>query len=65
MLFALIFLGSTEYIWADNPSFYLFWCVFGIGSASLRISKRQLDDRVLYYEDTRDVDYSAIDIEIK
>ncbi|MBQ8529452.1 MAG: hypothetical protein IJ459_06925 [Clostridia bacterium] len=65
VIFALIFLGSTEYIWADNPSFYLFWCVFGIGSASLRISKRQLDDRVLYYEDTRDVDYSAIDIEIK
>ena len=64
-LFALIFLGSTEYIWADNPSFYLFWCVFGIGSAALRISKRQLDDRVLYYEDTRDVDYSAIDIEIR
>lgn len=64
-VFSLIFLGSTEYIWSDNPSFYLFWCVFGIGSAALRLSKRQLDDRVLYYEDARDADYSAIDIEIR
>ena len=64
LCFALIGYGATEYIFADSPSFYLFWCVFGIGSAVLRVAKRELDDRTQYYEDTRDTDYSAIDIDI-
>jgi hypothetical protein len=61
---ALIAYGATEYIWTDGPSIYLFCVVFGIGSAMLRMAKKEVDDRTLYYEDTRDVDYSAIDIEI-
>ena len=63
--FALLSYGATEYIWFDMPSFYLFFCVFGIGSATLRVAKRDVDDRILYYEDTRAVDYSALDIEIR
>ena len=63
--FGLIFYGSLTYIWADMPSFYLFWLVFGMGSASLRIAKKESDDRILYYEDARRSDYSAIDVEIR
>jgi hypothetical protein len=63
--FGLVFYGSLNYIWADMPSFYLFWLVFGMGSASLRIAKKESDDRILYYEDARRSDYSAIDVEIK
>ena len=64
MVVALVAYGSTEYIWNNGPSFFLFWCIFGMGSAMLRIAKKEVDDRTLYYEDARDVDYSAIDIEI-
>ena len=64
-LFALICYGATEYIWAEESVFYLFFAVFGIGSATLRIAKKEVDDKVLYYDDTRDVDSSAIDIEIR
>ena len=63
--FALICYGATEYIFANSPSFYLFWCVFGIGSAALRVAKKEIDDRTQYYEDTRDTDYSAIDIDLR
>jgi hypothetical protein len=62
---ALIFYGSMNYIWGSCASFYLFWLVFGIGSASLRIAKQESDDRILYYEDARASDYSAIDVEIR
>lgn len=64
-LFALVAFGTTEYIWADESIFYLFFAVFGIGSATLRVAKKEVDDKVLYYDDTRAVDSSAIDIEIR
>lgn len=63
--FSLLVMGSMEYIWSYLPSFYLFWCIFGVGSASLRVARRETDDRILYYEDTRTSDYSAIDVEIR
>ena len=60
----LIAYGSFNYIWSDPSSYYLFWCVFGIGSAALRVAKKENDDRMLYYEDTRASYSSAIDINI-
>lgn len=63
-LLCLVSVGAYNYLWEYLPSFYLFFCVFGIESASLRIAKRENDDRVLYYEDTRTPDRSQIDIEI-
>jgi hypothetical protein len=63
-LLCLVSVGAYNYLWEYMPSFYLFFCVFGIESASLRIAKRENDDRVLYYEDTRTPDRSQIDIEI-
>lgn len=43
-LFALLVFGMTDYIWYSSSIYYLFWVVFGIGSATLRISKREYDD---------------------
>lgn len=63
-LLSLVCFGATEYIWSSGASFYLFFCVFGIGSAVLRFAKKEVDDRTLYYEDARDADYSAIDIHL-
>lgn len=64
-LVGLVFYGSMNYVWGSSTSFYLFWLIFGVASASLRIAKQESDDRILYYEDTRASDYSAIDVEIR
>lgn len=63
-IFVLVTLGATTYIWQDMSLYYLFWCVFGIGSAALRISKQQSDDRTLYYQIDRDVDNFDISVNI-
>lgn len=63
-LFSLIAFGMVNYIWSDSSAYYLFWCIFGIGSATLRVAKNDYDDRVVYYEETSDFDSSVIDIEI-
>lgn len=63
-LFSLIAFGMVNYIWSDISAYYLFWCIFGIGSATLRVAKNDYDDRVIYYEETSDFDSSVIDIEI-
>ncbi len=62
---ALIALGAFNYLWADTSMYFLFWCLFGVGSATLRVSKSEHDDRVAYYSDGRSADASDIDIEIR
>ena len=59
-----IFAGAFSYIWSYAPSAYIFWCTFGLGSATLRIARQENDDRILYYEDTRTPDRSEISIDI-
>ena len=63
-LFCLMAFGIVNYIWSDVSAYYLFWCIVGMGSATLRIAKREYDDKVLYYEESSDSDSSVIDIEI-
>lgn len=46
-LFTLLFFGMTDYIWYNSTMFVLFWAVFGIGSATLRISKKEYDDSLV------------------
>ena len=61
-LFALLIFGMTDYIWFAPPMFYLFFVLFGMGSASLRIAKEEADDRLNYHGDARRYDASVIDI---
>lgn len=63
-MFALIAFSMVNYIWSDSSAYYLFWCIFGIGSATLRVAKKDYDDKVVYYEETCDFDSSVIDVEI-
>lgn len=63
-LFSFFAFGMVNYIWSDISAYYLFWCVLGIGSATLRVAKKDYDDTVLYYEESSAVDSSVIDIEI-
>ena len=57
--------GTFNYIWADMTMYYLFWCVFGLGSAVLRVAKSEFDDRVAYFSDGSAEDSSSIDISIR
>ena len=61
----LMIYGVFNYVWADMTMYYLFWCVFGLGSAVLRISKQEFDDRVAYFSDGSAEDSSSIDITIR
>lgn len=65
MTYVLVSIGMTEYFWADTTVYYLFWCIFGIGSAALRISKREHDDRVIYYGDLMSVDSSVMNVKLR
>ena len=64
-VFSLLCYGAADYIFSDVSMFYLFWCVFGLGSAALRVSKKEHDDRVLYFEDTRRTYSSSVSVSIK
>ena len=64
-IFSFLCYGATDYIWSDLSMFYLFWCIFGLGSATLRVAKKEHDDRVLYFEDTRRPYSSSIGINIR
>lgn len=63
-LFSLLAFGMVNYIWSEPSAYYLFWCIFGIGSAALRFAKNDYRDRVVYYEESSAYDSSVIDIEI-
>ena len=57
--------GAFNYIWADMTMYYLFWCIFGLGSAALRVAKSEFDDRIAYFSDGSTEDASSIDISIR
>ena len=61
----LMVYGAFNYIWADMTMYYLFWCVFGLGSATFRVAKQEFDDRVAYFSDGSAEDSSSIDISIR
>lgn len=61
----LMVYGLFTSLWSDMTMYYLFWCVFGLGSGALRVSKQEFDDRVAYFSDGADVDASSIDISIR
>lgn len=60
--FALVAFGAFFNIFADISIFYLFFATVAISTASLRISKRDHDDRLGYYGDQRSSDSSAVDV---
>ena len=61
----LLAFGAVNYLWSDLHLNFLFWCVFGIGGASLRVAKREQDDRIGYFADGRSLESSSIDVDIE
>ena len=62
---ALMVYGFFNSFWSDMTMYYLFFAVFGLGSATLRVAKSEFDDRVAYFSDGAGDDASSIDITIR
>lgn len=60
--FSLLVYGMTSDLFTSQTVFYLFFVLLGIGSATLRLSKQDRDDRLTYYGDDRSPDASVADI---
>ena len=65
VMLALLIFGVDFYVFSDNTVFYLFWAVFAICTATLRTAKKEYDDRLSYYGDSRSADASVIDVHIQ
>ena len=64
-LFGLISLGMTMDVFSDITVYFLFVAIFGILSATLRISKSEHDERMSYYGDQRSHDSSDVSIRLQ
>lgn len=60
----IIVFGTASNVFGNIVSYYLFWCIFGAGSATLRVAKREYDERVMYFEDAIDSEMSVMDVKI-
>ncbi len=60
----LLVFGAVNYLFSDLSLNLLYWCVFGIGGAALRVAKREHDDLIGYFSDGRSRDASSIDVDI-
>lgn len=63
-IFALVAFGITDYIFYSSAMYYLFWIVFGIGSAGLRISRTETDEKIYYKRHATVSEVSNADIKI-
>ena len=62
---SLIAFGLTDFLFSDLSVYFIFISVFAVGSATLRISKRNYDDRHFYYKDSRANDSADIDVDLR
>ncbi len=63
-LIALFVYGAFENVFADITVAYIFFLVFALSTASLRTAKRENDDLLGYYGDSRSSDSSALDVSV-
>ena len=65
VIFSLLLFGMTDSVFYPFPIYYLFFLVFGMGSAVLRIAKQESEDRQGYYGDDQMPDASSIEISVE
>ena len=63
-VYALLLIGIFSDIFSDQTIFFIFFTVFGIGSAMLRTSKNEHDEKVGYFTDTLSLYSSSLNIHI-
>ena len=61
---ALVVFSTVTYLWGAYEMCFTFFYVLGFGSASLRIAKREYDERRLYYNDIVSSESSDVDVQL-
>lgn len=61
-MFAMLTCGWFVDVFADLGLYCLFFSLFGLNTAALRISKNEYEERAWYFRDQKDVDSSTADI---
>ena len=61
-MFAMMTCGWFTDVFADLGLYCLFFSLFGLNTAALRISKNEYEERAWYFKDQKDVDSSTADI---
>ena len=64
-LVSLLVFGTYIDVFSDIEMLYLFVSVFATGSAALRVSKKEKEEKLSYYRDLGSSDHAAIDVSIK
>ena len=64
-VFALITFGMTDYIFYNPVMIYLFFAIFGLSSASLRISKREHDDELYFSGGSASSESASLDVSLE
>ena len=64
-MMSLLMIGWFTDVSADMSIYALFFLIFGMSTASLRISKNEYEDRLRYFGDNRSVESSDADITLK
>ena len=62
--FCILIIGSYTDIFFTLETVYFFMTVFATGSAALRVSKKEKEERLSYYNDLGTSDSAAIDVPI-
>ena len=63
-IIALLVYGAFDNVFADVTVAYLFLIVFALSTAVLRTARRENDDLLEYYGDSRSSDSSALDVSV-
>lgn len=63
-VYSLLIIGLFSDIFSDPTIFFLFFTVFGIGSAMLRASKNEHDEKIGYFTDTLSLYSSSVNIDV-
>ena len=61
-MITLLLYGAFFNIFADCSVLWLFVAVFGISAAALRTARKEYDDRIGYYDDSKSSESSALDV---
>ena len=61
---ALMLMLATSSEMLSEFTLYLLLAVFGMGSAALRVAKSENDNAELYFEDSKSIDSSTVNIRI-
>ena len=63
-IFAILTFGMTDYVFYNPTMIYLFFAIFGLSSATLRISRKEHDDELYFRDGILSSESASLDISL-